>query len=78
MFSFRPTRWSRLTSPKKIFYIHLVAPRDDRVLCVLETIIAIAANSMSCEDPPTNSAVKYAILWWEEAVCSRMVLKSLP
>lgn len=58
IFSFRSSRWSGLflfpLVPRKIFYIHLVAPGMTGS-SILETIIAIAANSMSCEDPqPTQ------------------------
>lgn len=58
IFSFRSSRWSSLSPfpslPRKSFYIHLVAPGMTGS-SILETIIAIAANSMSCEDPqPTQ------------------------
>lgn len=52
------SRWSSLSLfsllPHKSFYVHLVVPGMTGS-SILETVIAIAANSMSCEDPhPTQ------------------------
>lgn len=84
LFSFRSSRRSSLSllypsTPGKSFYIHLVAPGMTGS-SILETVIATAANSTSCEDPQLSCKICNSVVgrgWLSEDGAEITALRSL-